>query len=180
MTGRLIGVVGPSGAGKDTLMRALANASPDFELVRRTITRAPDLGGEDFDAVTEEDFEARRRAGHFCIHWRAHGLRYGIPDQIRLRVGKGEQLLVNLSRDVLVDVATVFPCFAVLNVIASDQTLAARLSSRGRETDEDIARRLARAGRALPDGLTIYTVSNDGAIEDAMDEALALLHPVRA
>ena len=180
MTGRLIGVVGPSGVGKDTLMRALADASPDLALVRRVITRAPELGGEDYEAVNDAEFEARRLSGAFCIHWRAHGLRYGIPDSIRLRVGKGEQLLVNLSRDVLVDVATAFPRFAVLSVTAADETLAARLTQRGRETSDEIVKRLERARRPLPIELTVYSVSNDGALEDAVDEALALLHPVRA
>ena len=180
MTGRLIGVVGASGVGKDTLMRALTEASPELSLVRRVITRAPCMGGEDYEPVTEAEFETRRKAGEFCIHWQAHGLRYGIPDDIRRRVAKGEQLLVNLSRDVLTDVAKVFPRFAVLNITASDETLAARLSGRGRETADQIARRLDRARRALPEGLTIHNVSNDGPLSDTVNEALALLYPVRA
>lgn len=179
MTGRLIGVVGPSGVGKDTLMNALSHSSPEFEIVRRVITRSGDLGGEDFEAVSEAEFERRRIAGAFCVHWNAHGLRYGIPYDVRVKVGKGQQLLVNLSRDVLVDVALVFPIFSVLHVTARPETLAARLLGRGRETEDEIARRLERAARPLPSGLTILTVSNDGALEETVDEALALLHPVR-
>lgn len=180
MSGRLIGVVGPSGVGKDTLMRALDGACPDFDIARRVITRPADLGGEDYEPVSEAEFESRRAAGAFCISWRAHGLRYGIPDTVRLRVAKGEQLLVNLSRDVLVDIATVFPHFSVLNVTAQPETLAVRLAGRGRESAEDIARRLGRANRPLPQGLSILTISNDGPLEDAVDDALALLHPVSA
>lgn len=180
MTGRLIGVVGASGVGKDTLMRALSDSCPEFGIVRRAITRPADLGGEDYQAVSEDEFERRRAAGDFCIDWRAHGLRYGIPDAVRLQVGKGEQLLVNLSRDVLVDVSTVFPRFSVLNITASPETLASRLAGRGRETAEDITRRLERASRPLPKGLSIFTVSNDDRLEDTVDDALALLHPVRA
>ncbi len=179
MTGRLICIVGPSGVGKDTLIAALAEASPDFAIVRRVITRAPELGGEDFEGVTEEEFERRRAAGAFCIHWRAHGLSYGIPDEVRLRVGKGEQLLVNLSRGVLEEVAAKFPQFAVLNVTASAEVLAARLADRGRETPEEIEARLNRSSD-LPEGLPIVTIENDGPIEETVDAALGLLHPVRA
>ena len=50
--GRLIAVVGPSGVGKDSVMAGLHGAIPDLHLVRRVITRAPDLGGEDYDAVS--------------------------------------------------------------------------------------------------------------------------------
>lgn len=180
MTGRLVAVVGPSGVGKDTLMRALSDASPEFGLVRRVITRSAELGGEDFEAVSEDEFELRRKSGAFCVDWRAHGLRYGIPDDVRLRVGKGEQLLVNLSRDVLIDVGTVFSRFSVLNVTARPETLAARLAGRGRETADEITRRLARAARPLPQGLSILTVSNDDRLEETVDAALALLQPVRA
>ena len=120
-----------------------------------------------------------RDAGAFCIHWRAHGLSYGIPDEVRLRVGKGEQLLVNLSRAVLEDVAAKFPRFAVLNVTASAKVLATRLALRGRETPEEIEARLARSSD-LPEGLPIVTIENDGPIEKTVDAALSLLHPLRA
>ena len=87
MTGCLIGVVGPSGVGKDTLMRALAEASPDFSLVRRVITRAPELGGEDYEAVTEEAFEERRKAGDFCIHWCARWILHGFQSNQKACMG---------------------------------------------------------------------------------------------
>lgn len=180
MTGVLIGVVGPSGVGKDTLMHALVEASPDLALVRRFITRPAELGGEDFTSVSEDAFDGLCADGAFCVHWRAHGLRYGIPDEVRLRVGKGERLLVNLSRNVLSDVAAVFPDFMVLNVTAAPETLASRLKGRGRETADDIARRLARSVRPIPDGVKVYAISNDGSLNEAVDAALAVLHPVSA
>lgn len=179
MTGRLIGVVGPSGAGKDSVMQGLVALRPHFALVRRVITRAPELGGEDFEALSEARFAEMRDAGAFCVHWQAHGLSYGIPDAVRLRIGKGEQLLVNLSRDVLAQVARVFPAFTVLNVTASRATLEARLAARGRESEADIARRLGRAERALPTGLDLLTLANDGSLEDTVDAAIALLQPER-
>ena len=80
--GRLIAVVGPSGVGKDSVMAGLIAARPDMRLVRRTITRAPDLGGEDYDAVTPEAFAEAARNGAFCVHWSAHGLSYGIPADV--------------------------------------------------------------------------------------------------
>ncbi len=180
MTGRLIGVVGPSGVGKDTLMRAVVNASPDFALVQRVITRKPGLGGEDYVPVTEEAFEAMERDGAFCFSWRAHGLRYGLPVDLHHRIGKGGQLLVNLSRNVLAEVAGAFPTFTVLSVTASAETLAARLADRGRETPEEIARRLGRATLEFPAGLNVVQVDNDGPLEDTVLAILAALHPVRA
>ena len=177
MTGQLIGVVGPSGVGKDRLMTALAESGAGFSLVRRVITRKADLGGEDFEHVSEPEFELRRHNGAFCLNWSAHGLRYGIPDEVRVRASKGERLLANLSRDVLPDAAKLFADFCVLHVTASPDTIAKRLADRGRETIDDIKRRLARASAPLPSNLTVHTVENNGALEQTVFAALALLQP---
>lgn len=180
MTGRLIGVVGPSGVGKDSLMAGLSATCTEFGLVRRVITREAHLGGEDYDAVSEAEFARMEADGAFCLSWQAHGLYYGIPDAVRLSIAKGEQMLVNLSRTVLPLVGDVFPHFEVINVTASPETLAARLEGRGRESREEIARRLSRSVAAFPEDLTVHTVHNDGLLEDAVTMALELLQPVRA
>ncbi|MCC2112585.1 MAG: phosphonate metabolism protein/1,5-bisphosphokinase (PRPP-forming) PhnN, partial [Hyphomicrobiales bacterium] len=54
--GRLVLVVGPSGAGKDTLMAAIGRARPDLHIVRRVVTRPSEAGGEPFEGVTEAEF----------------------------------------------------------------------------------------------------------------------------
>ena len=81
--GRLVAVVGPSGVGKDSVMAGIAAAAPGFRLVRRCITRAPGLGGEDYEPLTPAAFAARVASGGFCLHWEAHGLHYGIPAGVR-------------------------------------------------------------------------------------------------
>jgi ribose 1,5-bisphosphokinase len=161
-------------------MAGLSASCTEFSLVRRVITRDAALGGEDFDAVSREEFLRRRDAGEFCVSWEAHGLHYGIPDQVRIRISKGEQMLVNLSRNVLGLVAESFPGFEVLNVTASAETLESRLAGRARETREEIARRLSRTVKPFPPALTVHTIHNDGLLEDAVAMALDVLQPVRA
>ncbi|MEL6800723.1 MAG: phosphonate metabolism protein/1,5-bisphosphokinase (PRPP-forming) PhnN [Pseudomonadota bacterium] len=178
MTGRLIGVVGPSGVGKDSVMAGLVEEDPQLGLVRRTITREPELGGEDYTPATQAAFDRLVDAGAFCLHWQAHGLSYGIPAEVRDQVGQGAHLLVNLSRRVLNEAETVVPRFEVLNITAAPETLARRLAQRGRETPDDIRARLARSVD-LPRGLTIHIVANDGPLSKTIATALALLKPER-
>lgn len=176
-TGRLIGVVGPSGVGKDTVMEAAAAAWPGLHLVRRVITRPTDAGGEAFDGVSEAEFADRVTAGDFLLHWQAHGLRYGIPKEVGTVLASGRPAMVNLSRAVLREAQAVVPGMAVLSLTARPEVLATRLAGRGRESAEEIARRLARASYALPDGLArVVTLDNSGALEDTI---LAVLSAFR-
>ena len=60
-TGVLVLVVGPSGAGKDTLMdaaRAGLAADPRYRFARRLITRPAMAGAEDHDSCDEAGFRA--------------------------------------------------------------------------------------------------------------------------
>lgn len=173
--GRLIAVVGPSGVGKDSLIAALSAALPGLHVVRRTITRDPALGGEAFDAVSPATFAARRAAGAFCLSWTAHGLSYGIPRSAAETVAAGRDAIANLSRSILPEAQVAFPRLVVLNVTASPETLARRLRSRGRETGTEIGRRLARADMTLPAGIAVADISNDGALEDTVAQALDVL-----
>lgn len=178
--GKLIAVVGPSGVGKDSVMAGLIAARPDIRLVRRAITRAPSLGGEEYDAVTPEAFEDAVLAGAFCVHWDAHGLRYGIPADALRDVEAGIDCLANFSRSALARADAVFPRMIVLNITASPETLALRLHGRGRETTAEIAARLAQAEKPLPEGLRTVTLANDGPLAETVARALGVLQPARA
>ncbi len=177
-SGRLIAVVGPSGVGKDSVMRGVVAVMPNLHLVRRVITRAPDLSGEEYDAVAEPQFQDMAENGAFAVHWGAHGLFYGIPQTVRCQLNKGTDCLANFSRNALRAGADAFPSFLVLNITAKPETIAARLASRGRETEADIARRLAEAEKPLPEGLDVITLSNDGPLDQTILRAVALLQPV--
>lgn len=179
MTGRIFAVVGPSGAGKDTLMAAAHIARPDIALVRRVITRPESAGGEDFEGVTEAEFALRLAAGQFALHWRAHGLNYAIPES-ELAPMPRAPLLFNGSRAALPAAAARFPDLVVIRVTAPSAVLIERLLARGRETREDIEARVQRASYELPDGLKVIDVKNDGPLAEGVARFLAALQPVSA
>jgi ribose 1,5-bisphosphokinase len=74
---RLIVVVGPSGAGKDSVLRGWRAAPDAPHFAQRVITRAPDAT-ESHEAVVPGDFAGLRAQGLLATWWRAHGLDYGV------------------------------------------------------------------------------------------------------
>jgi len=176
--GTLFFIIGPSGSGKDTLIegaRAALAAGGRYVFARRVITRKAGSPGEDHEGVTEESFAGLEQAGHFLIHWQAHGLRYGLLSALAGDLKSGRHVIANGSRAVVADLAARVARLVVVEVTAPKEILAERLQRRGRETAEDIRRRLDRQVPPLPPGIEVVQVSNDGLPEIGIERFLAAL-----
>jgi hypothetical protein len=111
--GPLVLVVGPSGAGKDSIITGAAERLRDcteFVFVRRTITRPREAGGEPHVAASAAEFAERRDAGSFLLHWSAHGLDYGIPVTVAADRAAGRTVIANVSRSVIAEARGLATC----------------------------------------------------------------------
>lgn len=161
MTGQLFVVVGPSGAGKDTLIAGAMAANPALRWARRVITRPELAGGEPFEGVSKSQFDQRLARGDFALHWQAHGLQYGVPWTELAPLQDGRSVVLNGSRGALAQGLAAYPDLIVLHITVPLPILAQRLAARGRESLAQITDRLARADTALPQGLRVVEIAND-------------------
>lgn len=176
--GALVLVVGPSGAGKDTLMdaaRAALAGDSRFSFARRLITRPAMAGAEDHDSCSEAEFEAAGARGELALSWRAHGLCYGIPASVLAGIARGQVVIANISRGVIPAAERLSARVAVVNITAPDNVLAKRLAARGRESEADIAARLAREAPLATERAELVSIQNDRTVAEAASEFVALL-----
>ncbi len=183
MTKRLVYVVGPSGAGKDSVVHALCerwSLSFPVHWARRTITRATQAHGEQHESVAQSDFAQLVRAGHLAMHWQGNGLHYGVRHSELAPLALGHCVLVTGSRAHVPELQRVWPDCTLAHITAPADVLLQRLGARGREDPEAIASRMAREVAQDWPADTIRVV-NDGPLPAAVEvlhNALAkrLLH----
>ena len=161
--GRLILVVGPSGAGKDTLLAlAKAGCADDRNILfpRRLITREASAS-EDNEQVSADVFQRAVAAGDYAMHWEAHGHSYALPRAIDDDIRAGRTVIANVSRTVIAAARRDYANVIVVSITAPPDVLAARLAARARASDGQLTQRLARTvdeSTAMPD----FTIVNSG------------------
>jgi thymidine phosphorylase len=168
-------VVGPSGAGKDSLIEGARRVPGPFVFARRVITRPEGSPGEDHDALDETSFEELDRQGGFLITWTAHGLRYGLRSDLLDVLAQGRHIVANGSRGMIAELSVRVPRLVVIEVTAPVDVLAARILARGRETPEQVHLRVTR--QVEPTGVDVETlkVSNDGTLAQGVERFIAAL-----
>ncbi|MTJ82779.1 MAG: phosphonate metabolism protein/1,5-bisphosphokinase (PRPP-forming) PhnN [Telmatospirillum sp.] len=164
MTGKLVYIVGASGAGKDTLLSIARSRMDAFPVAfaHRYITRPADGTGETHIPLTTAEFTQRLERGLFALHWDSHGYRYGVGREIDLWLTAGLLVVVSGSRAVLTEAVRRYPGLQVVEIAASPAVLRQRLLARGRESGSDIEERLAGAAIDLSGVEGLIVIDNGG------------------
>jgi guanylate kinase len=143
-------VSGPSGSGKSTLVQRLLQM-PGTMASRSCTTRmrrTTEASGKCYDFVTAEEFDAMVSRGEFLEYARVFGKHsYGTPKKwLEESRAKGLDLVLEIDVQGAAQVKEKLPeSVAIFILPPSRAELERRLHSRGQDSDEEIARRLARA-----------------------------------
>jgi ribose 1,5-bisphosphokinase len=174
--GRFILVVGPSGAGKDTLIglaRAACAGDDNVVFPRRVVTREASAFEEN-EQISLDAFRQASTRGDFAVHWEAHGHCYALPRSIDDDIRAGRTVVANVSRTMVDAIRRGYADVTVVSITAPPDVLAKRLAARSRGSDGQIKHRLSRAVddvASTPD----VTIANVGRVEDHARELVQVI-----
>jgi ribose 1,5-bisphosphokinase len=175
MKTKIILIVGASGVGKDTLIKeAKKDLKKEFNFVRRYITRKPDKSEKNY-FLENSAFELLKENDFFISSWSAHENFYGISKNSI----KNKTNIISISRSKIEDFEKNFKNVYVINITLDEKILKKRLIKRGRESIEEIKKRLERKYDKI-EAKNLINFENNKSYEDGRKDFIKLLKEIDA
>jgi guanylate kinase len=175
--GKIFVVSGPSGAGKDTLVRELVRKYPQA-LTAVTATTGPirrgEVEGRDYLFLSEEEFQRRAQRGEFLEWAWVHDNRYGTPRrQIEDALAQGKDVFLRIDVQGASAVKQQMPEAVLIFIFPPNLSeLEQRLRDRATEEEAALARRLGVATQEMEEGKRLFDYS---IVNDELERALGEL-----
>ena len=170
----------PSGAGKTTIAQALVEGSEDAVFSVSATTRparSHEVDGVDYHFLSETDFRAMIEADEFVEWAEVHGHRYGTSRQaLQAALDDGRFLILDIDVQGAMQMRERVPDVVLVFVLPpSADALVERLTERGTEGEDTVARRIENARGELEQASQFdYVVVNDD-LEQAIDEVRSIV-----
>ncbi|MEJ2296088.1 MAG: phosphonate metabolism protein/1,5-bisphosphokinase (PRPP-forming) PhnN, partial [Candidatus Lokiarchaeota archaeon] len=173
--GTLFLVVGNSGSGKDTLIRAVLERYPTDQMQiqspKRYITRPPSKAEKNI-SVTPYQFRKFSEEGKFAFEWQIYGLSYGVPIIIDEWLSMGYPVIVNVSRKIIQQAREKYKNLKVIFIYVPFETSVKRLKDRKRESLKQLEERINRAKAHQTFDKADYVLDNSGTLEITIEKLL--------
>lgn len=170
MSTKIVLIVGPSGVGKDTLIKeSKKELKKKINYVKRYITRKPDKNEKNY-YVDDFAFEILKHNSYFASTWNAHGNSYGIAKS-SIKAGVN---IISISRSKIEDFEKQYENVYTINVTVPKDELRNRLLLRNRESEIEIEKRLNRSYAKIA-AKNLIEFDNSKSIEESNEDFVELL-----
>jgi len=179
--GRVVIISGPSGVGKSTICREVADRLANACLSVSVTTRTPGAGevdGMDYRFVSKAEFERLVREGFFLEYAEVFGNSYGTSKkEVEESLAAGKTVILEIDVQGARQVKLVYPDALMIFILPpSQRELAERIDNRGRDDEESAEVRLGKSGTEIASGWQYYKhmVINDD-LEQAVNEVIQII-----
>jgi guanylate kinase len=175
-------ISGPSGVGKDSVLRGLKERGLPFRFVPTMNTRprrADEEDGVDYFFVTTEEFVTLLEQGELVEHAVVYGDYKGIPKRpIREALQSGQDVVLRVDVQGAATLKRLLPeaIFIFLSV-PSEEVLIARLQQRKTESPESLRIRIATAREEMLrlSEFDYVVVNRDDRLEEAVQDVIGII-----
>jgi guanylate kinase len=178
----LIVLSGPSGVGKDTVVRRMKALGCPFHFVVTCTTRPKrprEVEGADYHFVSQQRYHSLLEKGELLEHAEIFGYLYGVPKtNVREALARGEEVLLRIDVQGAGTIKRLAPEAVFIFLIpASVEELVERLKRRKTESPADLERRIitAREEMACLANFDYVVVNRDGGVDEAVADIMAIL-----
>lgn len=182
--GTVLIVSGPSGSGKDTILKEVFKALPDIKFSISSITRAMREGeveGEKYNFISVENFLSMIKDNELLEYNKYLDNYYGTPRKpVENVLNNGGEIIIEVDVNGAASIREKLPeAVSVFIMPPSFETLKSRLSGRGTESMELVNKRLNEALNEISRASEYdYIVVNDD-LNEAVDDLVSIIKSER-
>ncbi len=178
----LIVISGPSGVGKDSVIKAMKERDLPFHFVVTATSRPPredEVHGVDYFFITSDEFNRMIEDDELLEYALVYGDYKGIPkEQVRKALASGKDVVMRIDVQGAATIRDIAPgALLIFLTTQNEAEMVKRLRLRKSETSNGLKHRIATAREELKrkDEFDYVVVNRDSHLNEAVDTILAII-----